>query len=152
LHLLPPMPRANTEQFGELDYSEESILLFPRGLPGFEECRRFVLLDDPRLPPLVHLQSLETVGLSFLALPVRTIDPDYETGLTEEDREALQIGDTGFETLDLALLSATADGRMTANLLAPVVIHLAAKRAVQAVRFDTRYSHQHVIGEVEVCS
>jgi flagellar assembly factor FliW len=145
------MPRVDTEQFGALEYAEESTLLFPRGLPGFEECSRFVLLDDPGLAPLVHLQSLETPGLCFLALPVRSVDPNYETILASEDREVLGMEGHLQATLDLALLSVAADGCLTANLLAPLVIHLATQRAVQAVRLDSRYSHQHVLAEVPAC-
>jgi flagellar assembly factor FliW len=146
------MPSILTEQFGELHYEEDAALLFPRGLPGFEQRRRFVLLDDPNLAPLVHLQSLETGNLCFLALPVRSVDPDYETMLSSEDREVLEFGDKHLPTLDLALLSATEDGRLSANLLAPVVIDLATQRGVQAVRFDSRYSHKHPLQELPVCS
>ena len=142
------MPSLQTEQFGELEYSEDAALLFPRGLPGFEQVRRFVLLDNTEFAPMVHLQSLETGDLCFLALPVRSIDPAYETMLSGEDRDVLGRG----PTLDLALLSADSDGNLSANLLAPVVIDLATRRAVQAVRFDTRYSHQHMLSEVPVCS
>ena len=142
------MPRVQTEQFGELEYSEDAALLFTRGLPGFEAARRFVLLDDAELAPLVHLQSLEIGGLCFLALPVRSIEPEYETALTGEDREVLGRG----PTLDLALLSADHEGSLSANLLAPVVIDLATRRAVQAVRADSRYSYRHSLSEVPVCS
>jgi len=148
------MPRAHTEQFGELEYAEDSIILFPRGLPGFETCHRFVLLDDPELSPLVHLQSLEIGGLCFLALPIRSIDAGYETSLVPEDREALGLdphADLRKATLDLALLSAAMDGRLSANLLAPIVIHLATRQAVQAVRLDSRYSHQHELEGVVAC-
>lgn len=140
------MPRAQTERFGVLEYAEESTLLFPRGLPGFESCRRFVLLDDPRLKPLLHLQSLERPELCFLAVPVRSIEPEYETTLSEEDKETL--GREHPETLDLTLLSAGGDGELTANLLAPVVIDLATQRGVQAVRWDARYSHRHAVGRL----
>ena len=148
------MPRAHTEQFGELDYAEESTLLFPRGLPGFETCHRFVLLDNPELAPLVHLQSLETGGLCFLALPIRSIDPAYETSLANEDRATIGLdpgADLRQATLELTLLSTTTDGQLSANLLAPIVIHLATRKAVQAVRLDSRYSHQHELGEVRPC-
>lgn len=139
------MPRIHTGQFGELDYEEESTFLFPRGLPGFEHCRRFVLLNQPSLEPLVHMQSLEIPDLCFLALPVQSIDSTYETELTPEDHQVL--GDVRM-TLDLALLSVAAEGHLTANLLAPVVINLADRIAVQAVRSDLKYSHQHpVCGE-----
>jgi flagellar assembly factor FliW len=146
------MPSIHTEQFGELQYEEDATLVFPRGLPGFESSRRFVLLDNPDLAPMVHLQSLETGDLCFLALPVHTIDPDYQTVLSEEDREALWLANTEHLTLDLALLSASQEGSLSANLLAPVVIDLATRRAVQAVRFDSRYSHQHSLNEVPACS
>jgi flagellar assembly factor FliW len=145
------MPRARTEQFGELEYSEESKLEFPRGLPGFEECRQFVLMEEDRLAPLVHLQSLEIADLCFLALPVRVIDMDYETEVTAEERTLLGLpreAELGRGTLDLALLSAGVDGGLTANLLAPVVVNLANRVAVQAVRLDHRYSHQHPLGEL----
>ena len=143
------MPSILTEQFGELHYKEDAVLAFPKGLPGFEHSRRFALLDSPEFAPVVHLQSLETGNLCFLALPVRSIDPDYETSLGQEDREALEYEDTHQPTLDLALLSASIDGRLTANLLAPIVIDLTTQRGVQAVRCDARYSHQH---EVTACS
>ncbi len=148
------MPRAHTEQFGELEYAEDSTILFPRGLPGFETCHRFVLLDDPELAPLVHMQSLDIAGLCFLALPIRSIDAGYETSLVPEDREALDLdpnADLSKATLDLALLSAAMDGRLSANLLAPIVIHLATRTAVQAVRLDNRYSHQHELEGVTAC-
>jgi flagellar assembly factor FliW len=148
------MPRAHTEQFGELEYAEDSTILFPRGLPGFETCHRFVLLDDPELAPLVHLQSLEIAGLCFLALPIRSIDSSYETSLVPEDREALGLdphAELSKATLDLALLSAAMDGRLSANLLAPIVIHLATRKAVQAVRLDSLYSHQHELEGVAAC-
>lgn len=143
------MPRVHTGQFGELDYEEESTLLFPRGLPGFEHCRRFVLLNQPSLEPLIHMQSLEIPDLCFLALPVQTIDSTYETELAPEDQETL--GDSAM-TLDLALLSVASEGNVSANLLAPVVINLTDRIAVQAVRSDLKYSHQHpVVLEEAAC-
>lgn len=142
------MPRVQTEQFGELEYSEDAALLFPRGLPGFDAARRFVLLEDAGLAPLVRLQSLEIGDLCFFALPVRSIDPEYKTWLSGDDETALGSG----PTLELALLSADYEGGLSANLLAPVVIDLSTRRAVQAVRADSRYSHRHMLCEAPVCS
>jgi flagellar assembly factor FliW len=142
LHPFGSMPQVHTGQFGELDYEEESTFLFPRGMPGFEHCRRFLLLNQPSFEPLVHMQSLENPDLCFLALPVQSIDSTYETELTPEDQQTL--GGTGM-TLDLALLSVATEGHLTANLLAPIVVNLADRIAVQAVRSDLKYSHQHPV-------
>lgn len=72
------MPRALTSQFGTIEYAEEAVLVFPAGLPGFEFCRRFVLLEQPALSPLVHLQSLEVPDLCFLALPVAPVGVNFD--------------------------------------------------------------------------
>jgi flagellar assembly factor FliW len=142
------MPTAHSEQFGELEYTEESLLLFPRGLPSFEHARRFVLIEQPQHAPLVHLQSLENASLCFLAAPIRQIEPHYELQLNLEDQELIRATDS---VLELALLSATTDGQISANLLAPIVIDLPTRVAVQSVRSDTRYSHQHPLGEATTC-
>ena len=143
------MPRLQTAIFGSLYYEDDAVLHFPAGLPGFENHRRFVLVEQPALRPLVHLQSLESAELYFLALPVQTIDPGYQPALTPEDGEVL--GNPASPLL-LALLAVGDDGQITANLMAPVCVNLATRIAVQAVRADRRYSHQHQLGEVAVCS
>ena len=143
------MPIAHSDQFGDLEYSEDALLQFPRGLPGFEQYRFFVLIEQPQHAPLVHLQSMENAGLCFLAIHARQIDPNYQLQLQREDRDLIPAGDP---TLELVLLSAAEDGQITANMLAPIVIHLPTRVAVQSVRNDQKYSHQHPVGEVASCS
>lgn len=134
------MPRVSTRLFGDLDFPSEAVIDFPAGLKAFEDHRQFVFLDPSGDAPLVCLQSLSDAALCFLALPVRTVDPDYELLLSDEDLELLGSG----EHLALALLTAV-EQRTTANLLAPVVINPATRRAVQSVRRDNRYSHVHPV-------
>jgi flagellar assembly factor FliW len=52
----------------------------------------------------------------------------------------------------LAILTVPKEGPVTANLLAPVVVNLATRVAVQAVRADTMYSHRHPIATLQSCS
>jgi flagellar assembly factor FliW len=126
-------------------------LEFPHGLPAFETHKRFRLIESREREPLLLLES-ETAGLSFLLLPVALIDPDYQLTLSVEDREA--IGEGAASSLRcLAVITAAEDLPPTANLLAPVVINLESGRAVQAVRSDRVYSHEHpLVGEGASCS
>jgi len=141
------MPEIVTRQFGSLSYSETAIIEFPVGLPGFENGHRFVLVERSASAPLVFLQNIELPELCFCAAPVEAIDPKYQLAMTEEDERLL--GASG-APLCLAILSQAPGGSpvgsWTANLLAPVVIDLPSRRAVQAVRADTRYSHVHPVG------
>jgi flagellar assembly factor FliW len=134
------MPEIVTRQFGTIEFREDAVLHFPSGLPGFENRTRFVLLEHAALKPLVVLQSLDSLELCFYATPLEAVDPEYRLAMTVEDQNTIAL------TADprcLAILSANKSGRWTANLLAPIVINQQARRAVQAVRIDSRYSHQH---------
>lgn len=145
------MAFVTTDRFGVLEYEEGATIGFPLGLPGFDQYHRFVLVEQPPLAPLVFLQSLENPQLCFMALPLLEIDPEYQTVLAPEDLKILDGGDSG-SILGLALLAATANGQLTANLLAPIILSLKTRLAVQAVRADRLYSHCHPLGEAISCS
>jgi flagellar assembly factor FliW len=148
------MPQVLTRDFGLLDYDVSSELDFPVGLPGFESEKRFILIENDALAPMVFLQSLATPAICFLTVPVQVVDPGYQIGMREEDHEQLGLDNTAAAgpggVLALAIL--TAKDTCTANLLAPVVVNMQRRMGVQAVRADARYSHQHPIPEASICS
>ncbi len=144
------MARILTRQFGLFEYDPAGAIEFPAGLPGFEQRRRFVLIERANAAPVLFLQSLEAPELCLPAAPVRSIDPQYELALTEDDLRLLGPG-AGEDLIALAILWAPKEGPLTANLLAPVVIDPRSRRAVQAVRMDRRYSHRHPIAKEAAC-
>ena len=146
------MPQAETQQFGTIDFDERDAVEFPLGLPAFETERRFVLIRRDEVKPVVFLQSLQDKSLCFVTLPVESLDPGYQPQISEEDwnllgAESATDNERGFrrDLTMLAILSVT-DSRPTANLLAPVVVHRATGKGVQAIRMDNAYSHQHPVG------
>jgi flagellar assembly factor FliW len=147
VHVCWPMPEAQTKHFGVVSYDPEAVLRFPAGLPAFEQERDFIAIEPPATAPVVFLQSLARPELCFVTLPILAVDPAYELSMCQEDIEALGLNverqpRIGAEVACLAILSTPADRPPTANLLAPVVVNLATRAAVQAIRVDSRYSHQ----------
>ena len=69
------MLSCDTTHFGCLEYDSAATIDFGEGLPGFEYERRFVVVQQPVNHPLVFLQSLQSAGLCFPALPVRVVEP-----------------------------------------------------------------------------
>ena len=147
------MPTARSQQFGDLQYDESEAITFPSGLPAFESERNFVLVTTPSTKPLVFLQSLERPDLCFVTLPLLTVDPGYQLSVSAEDLRVLGLTEVfspsrqpqiGPEITCLAIMSLT-DSRPTANLLAPVVIGNSSRKAVQAIRADSLYSHETVL-------
>lgn len=130
-----------SEHFGRIQAEEQQIVQFPAGMPGFDELREFTVLQHPEEPALYFLQSLERRELCFLAMPVRALRPDYELAIEQDDLETLGARQRdGHDVRALAVLSLAAGEEPTANLKAPVIIHDGTRRAVQAIRPDTRYS------------
>jgi flagellar assembly factor FliW len=143
------MPETQTTNFGTISFAPESVFEFPNGLPGFEERRRFLPVQNPRTAPIVFLQSLEEPSLCFTTLPVWVVDPQYRLRVMEQDLEVLELTADrqpriGDEILCLAVLSIRNTGT-TANLLAPVVVNLKNYKAVQAVSAESGYSHRHLL-------
>ena len=142
------MPSTETKYFGTMAYREESVFEFPWGLPAFEHEKHFVPIESPKHAPLVFLQSLADPGLCFLAFPILVVDRDYQLGISQEDLAGLGLNmdrqpELGADVLVLALLSLHDGFSATANLMAPIVINLSTRRALQAIRCDSLYSYEH---------
>jgi flagellar assembly factor FliW len=150
------MPTFDTKNFGRVEFEPQDTIEFPRGLPGFDDRRRFLAIRQERTAPLVFLQSLEDPDLCFTTAPVLSVDPEFRLKLSEEDLDVVGLASVrkprlGKEVWALAVIAVRETGP-TANLLAPVVINLRSLRAVQAVMQETTYSHQHALAQpVAVC-
>jgi flagellar assembly factor FliW len=142
------MPTFSSRHFGPIEYENNAVFNFPAGLPGFEGERRFLAIEHPASKPIVFLQSLSRPELCFITLPVLVVKSDYQLAIASEDLRLLELsGDRqpviGAEVLALAIVSVAENKPPTANLLAPVVVNLKNRRAVQAIQEESEYSHQH---------
>ena len=141
------MRQLHTAHFGTVEYQEDSVLDFPQGLPAFEDETRFLLIEQPATAPVIFLQSLQSPALAFITLPVLLVDPSYQLAVPAEDLQILALPEDrqpviGTEVLCLAIATVTPGFPPTANLMAPVVVNLAARRAVQTIQPNVPYSHQ----------
>ncbi len=144
------MAQVETKYFGTMSYEEAAVFEFPLGLPAFENEKRFVPIELAEHAPLIFLQSLAQPALCFLAFPILVVDRDYRLAVAREDLAALELAadrqpELASEVAVLALISLHDRFSATANLMAPIVVNLKTLRAVQAIRQDSVYSHQHPI-------
>jgi flagellar assembly factor FliW len=152
------MPFMETKHFGKISFEPDSELEFPAGLPGFDGHRRFVAVRFVESDPLIYLQSLEDPDLCFITMPILAVEPLYKLTVSDEDLGQLGLPQArqpriGDDVLCLTVLSIRESGP-TANLLAPIVVNLSTRKAVQAVAAESDYSHQFALmpQEASVCS
>jgi len=125
-------------------------MVFPDGIPAFEQEKRFLALCQPINEPLVFLQSLANPDLCFATLPALSACPGYQLSMAPEDLDALSLEKDrqpaiGGEVLCLTILSIEENAPPTANLLAPIVVNLRTLRGCQAIQTDSPYSHREVL-------
>ena len=133
----PASDRRIATRFGPFELGEPHVIEFPAGLPGFEGCRRFVLIVSRELAPLSCLQALDPPEASFVAVDPALLVPDYDFTLRELERRRLGALEQE-KLLWLALVTFT-DRGATANLRAPVVINPRRLIGCQFIREESDY-------------
>jgi len=75
----------DTVRFGRIEVSQENIVLFPKGLIGFEHLKRYVLLDSQKGPSIQWLQAVDDPGIAFLVSDPKTFLPHFEVSPARTD-------------------------------------------------------------------
>jgi flagellar assembly factor FliW len=121
---------------------------FPEGLVGCPTWKRFVLIvEDAEELPVAMLQSLDDPDCTMLVADPKMVEPSYTVRLTAEDRAALALGKDGQPVL-YCTLSVSADGWISANLLAPLAINPVSRTGRQLVLDESAYTTTHTIAQV----
>ena len=139
-----------TRKFGEIDIDENTILVMPEGLPGFDGFEKFALLEDPKTAPFCWFQSIDEPNLSLIVMNPFLFKPDYELDLDGFIDSQDWEGITSDELLVYVVVNVSEnkkETKITANLMGPLIINPKTNQVIQAVISDTGYSHQHNVLE-----
>ncbi len=135
-----------TEVVGEIDVHDDAIITFPHGLLGFEDVRKFTLINIGDDIPFTYLQAVEIGELAFVVTNPFLFYPEYEFELSEIIKQELGIEKS--EDVVLVSMITIKNGELkdaTINLLAPIIIN--ARRAVgkQIILHDSTYNTKHTL-------
>lgn len=126
----------HTSRFGAVSLTSDDVISFPEGLLGFNELRRFVLLDDPSDEIFAWLQSCEEPGIAFPLLEPELFATGYKIQLTKHDLEVLQMASQEGVRYFTIITIPQDPTQMTANLKAPIAINVDKRVARQCVLQD----------------
>lgn len=126
----------HTSRFGLISITTDDVISFPEGLLGFNELRRFVLLDDPSDEIFAWLQSCEDPNVAFPLLEPELFANGFKVQLTKHDMEIIGLASSeGARCFSIITIPADPT-QMTANMKAPIVINVAKRLARQCVLQD----------------
>lgn len=146
--------KIETRDFGILEIEETHVIEFSQPLFGFEEYRRFVLINDSNMGNgICWLQSVEEKQVCFIMLNPLEIKPDYVPAIDHEVLEKLKAEPEDELDCWVLMVIGKTFKQSTANLRSPVIINHKANLAVQVILEQNYSIRQPVLaeGEVDVC-
>ena len=138
----------NTRHFGEIEIEEEEIITFADGVPGFEDLSKYVVIQNPDSEvPFNWLQSVEEQELAFVIVSPFIFKKDYDFELSKTVVEKLKIEEPNDVSVYSIVVVPDDITKMTANLMAPVIINNKTKMGKQVVLDNSNYHTKHFILE-----
>jgi len=133
--------KIQTTRFGELEIAASSVITFNKGIPGFEESKKYVLIpaDETDETPFFFLQSIEKEEVNFFLVDPFSFFKEYDIKLKDQMVDELELEKP---TDVIVLTTVTAKGEIkdaTTNLKAPLIINNSKQLGMQIVLDNKDY-------------
>jgi len=131
---------AETSRFGKIEYGKSEIITMVRGILGFDENIRFIIVSLEGQEPFKWLQSLEDPDLAFLMIEPTYFNTDYIVEINPNDLitlKARSVDDIAIYVL--VSLPRNRPSLMSANLQAPLAMNKSEMKAMQLVLGESEY-------------
>jgi len=127
-----------TSRFGQVDVDDDRVIEFPKGLLGFAQYKKYVLIQPSDDGYFFWLQSVDTPELAFVVTDPSLFVQGYQVPL-----KADQMNELGIDREDEAQVFVIVNKRgsvLTGNLQGPLVVNSNRKVGEQLVLADRRFN------------
>jgi len=121
-----------------IEVTEEQIFSFDPGIGGFESLRRYALIPEQD-SPVEWLQSLDDADVAFALLEPFSFKTDYAFELSDADAAALGMREAQDGLIRCVLTLHEDPEKITANLLAPLILSRRSHMARQVILQNSDY-------------
>lgn len=133
-------------RLGKRTVTTDKILEFPRGLIGYEDQRRFTLLQIKEDSPFLVLQSLDDPRLGLIVADPYTFLTEYEIRLETGEQRLLKVDDVSQVAVLVTVSIPAGNPEKTAlNLMGPIVINHEARLGAQIPQMEGRFPTHHFL-------
>jgi flagellar assembly factor FliW len=134
-----------TTRFGEIDFKETEVIDFPKGILGFSQLIRYVMIEKKEFAPFKWFQSVEDPNVAFVILDPLQLFPNYKLEINEKELEELNYTNSR-DLVSYVIVTIPPDASLaSADLLGPLVINPKKRLAKQAVMPDSPYTTKHYL-------
>ncbi len=129
-----------TRDFGPMEITEDEIIHFPDGIYGFDNSKRFTLLDTGSTAGVMHLQCADSPTPRFIVLDPFMILEDYAPEIPAEAFKNLRA--ESIDELSLLVIAVIPEDfkNATVNLKSPIAINFKEHLGMQVILNNRDYS------------
>lgn len=124
-----------------LPWTEDQVIRFPAGLPGFENARKFIIMSVPEHQPFHWMECVDEGNtIRFAIINPLSFRPDYQPKIKKEELASLNINDPKELLLYVIVTLRSPLMESTANLMGPLFINIREKAGKQIIIENDAYS------------
>ncbi|MDD5425926.1 MAG: flagellar assembly protein FliW [candidate division Zixibacteria bacterium] len=132
-----------SQKLGELDVSEDKLIIMERPILGFENLREFCLIEIDEIMPFLWFQSVQEPSISFLVVNPIVFFPGYRIEINPKEIAELEVARVdAVETYVIVTLNKNPE-LITANLQGPILINTENNLAKQLILVNSDYKVRH---------
>ena len=127
-----------TKYHGTIEYKEEEIIYFKKGVPGFQNLKKFVLFPVEENDFFSVLHSVEDNNIGFIVVSPFNVKKDYEIELNDAVLKELNIKEEKDVSIFNTVTLNSEISKITSNLKAPIVINIKDRLGEQIILNDDK--------------
>lgn len=124
---------------GKIQYDETDIITFKKGIPGFDNLNKFVIVELEGYEPFKLFSSIEDEDVAMIVTSPYDFFEDYEITLKDEVVSNLGINNQS-EVMIISTVTLNSDvKKITTNLQGPIVINTSNNLGEQIILDNSKY-------------
>ena len=139
-----------TKYHGVLNYEEKDVIIFKKGIPGFDKLEKFILVPAEENSLFGILQSIEDTDIGIVVVSPFNVCENYEFDIDDDKMSELNIKDNkDVLVVNTVTLNSKLEN-ITINLKAPIVINTNDNIGEQLILDNVDYPIKYPLFKGEV--
>ena len=135
-------------RLGKLDVDPDKLIQFPKGILGFPNHPKYVLIQPSEDSYFYWLQAVDREDLAFVVTDPSLFVPTYRIPIKEEQMHEIGIG--SLDEAQVFVIVNKRDDVLTGNLQGPLIIHVPKRVGAQLVLSDRKFTTRVPLVELGV--
>lgn len=125
--------KMQTSRFGDIEVTEDKVIYFAHGIPGFEERKKYILIDHDDGGMFKWLQSVDDPQVAFLLTDPCLFKQDYKVSISKPELKTLDADNLSNIVTLVTVCVEPENNLMALNLKGPIVFNSSNMTAKQLI-------------------